>query len=98
MVTKDGVIIIKPIKTPKITSRFRKCKRTLNKRKLCIPKLPVLETNPSLVMNGLLAGLMAEVTNINSIQHQRTSRQDEKVCGAGRGGKHYAIGSHYSFF
>jgi len=95
MVTKNGEIIILPLKTPKAT--FRMCKRGLNKRKLHIPKLPALKTNLSLVMSGLTTGLLAEVTNINSMRHLRTSRQNEKVIGAGRGGKYYSTGSHYSF-
>jgi len=79
-------IIVKMPKTPEI--RYRKCKRCLNSKKPPVPKLPSLKMNPSLVMRGITAGLISEITGVNTLKHDKKhDKKKEPVTGAGRGGK-----------
>ena len=63
-----------------------KCKRCLNSKKPPALKLPSLKTNPPLVMRGITAGLVAEITGFNILKHG-WKKKKEPVAGAGRGGK-----------
>ena len=63
--------------------------------KITIPKIPTLKKNTNLTMNGMLVGILS-VTNISHLKDYTQSKQ--KVTTAGRGGKYYSIGSHYSKF
>ena len=77
-------IIVKMPKVPEI--RYRKCKRCMNSKKLPSIKLPCLKTNQHLIMRGMTAGLIAEITGVNTLKHDKR-KKEKPVIGAGRGGK-----------
>ena len=87
------------VKPPTIPNKFRQCKRNLNTPVLHIPKLPVMKKNSNLLFTGLLNGIHGGTTKRNSLLQENISVIDEKkTIGAGRGGKYYSTGSHYSHF
>ena len=72
-----------------------KLPKTLNPPSL---KIPVLKTNTVFVMSSLTNGLITELTSAKKVNIGETQMQGKNPIGAGRGGKHYSTGSHYSHF
>jgi len=64
------------------------------------PKLPALKPSPSTgqIIRGLVGGLLAELAASHRVNFKAAWEREKKPTGAGRGGKHYSMGSHYSRF
>jgi len=85
---------------------FKQCSRNLNKKKLPCLKLPVLKPNTNNLMQGLRNGILNNVIKINCISQEgnikrqgiKKQEKEKKPISAGRGGKYYSTGSHYSRF